>query len=138
MSWIEIRLEGGKTAYRPGEEVVGKVAWSVEGDAAGGGEAAPPERAEVHLVWFTRGVGNADSDVVAVVELPRPSASDWREFRLRLPAGPYSVTGNLVSVAWAVEAVLEPGSRAERVEIVVSPTGRPVLLHPAGDSGPEP
>lgn len=137
MSWIEIELAEGKTAYRPGEEVVGKVAWSVEGDAAEGDRAAPPERAEVHLAWFTRGVGDEDSDLVASVELPEPAASDWREFRLRLPAGPYSVTGNLVSVAWAVEAVLEPGSRAHRVEIVVSPTGHPVRLHPDDGSVPK-
>lgn len=122
MSWIEIGLEGGRTAYRPGEEVAGAVAWSLE-------DGAPPESAEVRLVWFTRGKGEPDSDVADSESLPWPAALDRRDFRLRLPKGPYSFEGKLVTLTWAVEVVVEPGSRAERTEIVVSPTGRPVRLH---------
>lgn len=123
MSWIEIGLEGGRTAYRPGEEVVGAVAWSLE-------EGEPPVSAEVRLVWLTRGKGDVDSDVVATADLPSPAALDRRELSLRLPEGPYSFVGRLVSLVWAVEVVVEPGGRAERTEIVVSPTGREIRLHP--------
>jgi hypothetical protein len=123
VSWIEIGLEGGRTAYRPGEEVVGAVAWSLE-------EGEPPVSAEVRLVWLTRGKGDVDSDVVASAELPSPGRLDRRELSLRLPEGPYSFVGRLVSLVWAVEVVVEPGGRAERTEIVVSPTGREIRLHP--------
>ncbi|HEX6200864.1 MAG TPA: hypothetical protein VF150_11400 [Thermoanaerobaculia bacterium] len=124
MGWIEIGLADGRTAYRPGEEVAGAVAWSLE-------DGAPPERAEVRLVWFTRGKGERDSGVAATEELPSPAALDRRDFRLRLPEGPYSFTGKVVSIAWAVEVVVEPGERTERTEIVVSPTGRPIEPRPA-------
>lgn len=130
MSWMEIELEGGRTAFRPGEEVAGRVLWLIEEEAEGSDGPSPVESAEVRLVWFTRGRGDRDSSIVAAENLLRPEAADRRTFRLPLPAGPYSVSGKLLSVVWAVEAVLEPGSRAARTEIVVSPTGREVLLHP--------
>lgn len=123
MSWIEIGLEGGRTGYRPGDEVVGGVAWAIE-------DGEPPESAEVRLVWFTRGKGDVDSALVASAEFPSPGRLDRRELSLRLPEGPYSFVGNLVSLVWAVEVVVEPGSRAERLEIVVSPTVEVIRLHP--------
>jgi len=128
VSWIEIGLESGRTAYRPGEEVTGAVAWAIE-------EGEPPASAEVRLVWFTRGEGDPSSELVAAAELPSPAALDRREFNLRLPEGPYSFTGKLITLVWAVEVVVEPGGRSERKEIVVSPTGRPVRLHGDGGSG---
>jgi len=130
MSWIEIGLEGSRASFRPGEEVAGAVAWSVAEEPGSEATAAAPERAVVRLAWFTRGKGDRDSGVAAEVELPEPAASDRRDFRLRLPEGPYSVSGKLVSVVWVVEAILEPGERAQHVEIVVSPTGREVRLYP--------
>jgi len=128
VSWIEIGLEDGRTAYRPGEEVTGAVAWAIE-------EGEPPASAEVRLVWFTRGHGDPSSELVAAAELPSPAALDRREFSLRLPEGPYSFTGKLITLVWAVEVVVEPGGRSEREEIVVSPTGRLVRLHGDGGSG---
>lgn len=128
MSWVRIDLEEGRTAFLPGEELTGTVSWSLDpGDE-------PAESAEVHLLWFTRGKGTRDSAVIATERLEGPpSRSDRRDFRFRLPVGPYSVSGKLVSIVWGVEVVLDPGARAERIEIVVSPTGREVLLH--GDLG---
>lgn len=122
MTFIEIELDEGRTAYRPGEAVSGHVLWDLSG-------SEPPEHAEVRLVWFTRGRGDRDSGIVATEELASPQAADRRAFRFALPAGPYSASGKLVSIVWAVEAVLEPDSRAARTEIVVSPTGREILLH---------
>ena len=137
MSWIRLDLVEGRTAFRPGEEVRGVVSWSFDG------ADAPPASVEVHLLWYTRGKGTQDSEVVAT-ESPGDVAalgglSGALDFRLRLPASPYSVSGKLVSIVWAVEAVIDPGARAERVEITVSPTGREVLLHPdlPADEGPE-
>jgi hypothetical protein len=124
VSWVRIDLENGRTAFLPGEELTGTVSWSLDP-----GEE-PAGSAEVHLLWFTRGKGTRDAEVIATERLPgAPSRSERRDFRFRLPAGPYSVSGKLVSIVWAVEVVLDPGERAERVEIVVSPTGREVLLH---------
>jgi hypothetical protein len=140
MSWISIELDDGRTAYRPGEEVSGVVLWVIDDDEEGFGEAPEIESAEVRLIWFTRGRGDRDSGIVAAEELPGPQATDRRPFRFRLPEGPYSVSGKLVSLVWAVEAVIQPGDRAARTEITVSPTGREVMLYPdletSGGGGP--
>jgi len=126
MTFIEIELDDGRTSFRPGEELAGSVLWDLsEGESV----QSAPDSAEVRLVWFTRGRGDRDSGIVAAEELAGPQAVDRRRFRFTLPAGPYSVSGKLVSIVWAVEVVLEPGSRAARTEIVVSPTGREILLH---------
>ena len=45
----------------------------------------------------------------------------------RLPAGPYSFEGKLITLAWALEAVIA-GAVLGRLEITVSPTGEPVRL----------
>lgn len=122
--WIEIGLADGRTAYRPGDEVAGAVAWSLE--------AGPrPERAEVRLLWLTDDEADRDSGVAVSVELPSPEVLDRRDFRLRLPEGPYSFAGKVVRIGWAVEVLVEPGARAERTAIVVSPTGRPIAPHAA-------
>jgi hypothetical protein len=128
VSWVRIDLENGRTAFLPGEELTGTVSWSLDP-----GEK-PAESAEVHLLWFTRGKGTRDADVIATERLEgAPSRSDRRDFRFRLPVGPYSVSGKLVSIVWAVEAVLDPRPRAERVGLTVTTTGAGV--HVASDRG---
>ncbi len=119
---IRVELDGGRSAYRPGDEVAGTVSWDL-GDEA-------PESAEVRLAWYTRGRGDRDSEVVAAQALEAPAPAERRSFRFRLPDGPYSFSGKLISLVWTVEAVVEPESRAGRVELVVSPTGEEILLHP--------
>ncbi len=123
---IRVELEGGRDAYRPDEEVAGSVSWDLGAEASG----APPEEAEVRLAWYTRGRGDRDTEVVASQVLEAPGLSDRRSFRFRLPNGPYSFSGKLISLVWTVEAVIEPGSRAGRADLVVSPTGKEVLLYP--------
>lgn len=138
MSWIQVELEDGRTTYRPGEEVRGWVLWDLEAGTGSDAGAPPPESAQVRLVWLTRGRGDRDSDVVATQELPAPASADRRELRLRVPAdGPYSFSGTLISLIWAVEVVIEPGGRAVREEIVVSPTGREIRLGTEPEPEPE-
>jgi hypothetical protein len=55
-------------------------------------------------------------------------AEDRHEFRLRLPSGPYSFSGKLISLIWALEVVAEPGADAGRQDITLSPTGRELVI----------
>jgi hypothetical protein len=66
--------------------------------------------------------------VVTAVSLSNPGENEVRPFNIRLPEGPFSFSGKLISLVWAMEAVAEPGSRAERLEITVSPDRREILL----------
>jgi hypothetical protein len=116
---IRLGLRENRTSYRPGEEVHGAVLWEA---------AEKPELAEVRLLWFTRGKGTEDGAVAAAEAFADPQPGDTRTFKFVLPEGPYSFSGRLISLIWAVEFILKPGDHFQRVEIVVGPDGREVQL----------
>ncbi len=116
---IRLGLRENKTAFRPGETIAGAVLWEF---------AKAPTSAEVRLVWSTRGKGTEDGETVEVVTLDAPPAADTREFSFQAPNGPYSFSGTLIAVLWAVEFVAEPGSEFERIEIVIAPDAREITL----------
>ena len=116
---IRLGLRQNKTEFRPGESIAGAVLWEFE---------KPPASAEVRLVWFTRGKGTEDGGIAATVAFDAPPAADTREFSFVAPNGPYSFSGTLIAVVWAVEFVAKPGSEFQRIEIVIAPGAREILL----------
>jgi hypothetical protein len=116
-SELTVDLVGGKLAFAPGEELRGSASWSLDGD---------PESVEVRLFWRTEGKGTQDVGIADSIAFEGPGRKDRREFRLKIPDGPYSFSGKLVAIVWSVEVVAEPGSQAGRQDIVVSPTGKPI------------
>jgi hypothetical protein len=119
LEMIQIETRDGRTAYQPGEEVEGTVRWRFE---------APPKSLEVRLFWYTEGKGERDVGVAESLPLSNPGPEDHQPFRFRLPAGPYSFSGKIIHLLWAIEAVAEPGDRSERLEILMSPSGREIVL----------
>ena len=120
---IQLGLRDNRLAYRPKDFVEGAVLWEMD---------APPKRAEIRLLWFTRGKGTEDGVTVAEEKLGGPRAGDTRTFKLQLPEAPYSFSGRLISLIWVVELVIAPGNHFERIEIVMGPEGREIIL-PAGE-----
>jgi hypothetical protein len=118
MTGLHIDLAGDRRAFQPGESVEGRVSWTVNGASS----------AEVRLFWYTRGKGTEDVGLVDTVAFPDPQTTDQRTFRFVLPDAPYSFSGKLVSIVWAIELILEPGPSVERREFVMSPTGREVVV----------
>jgi hypothetical protein len=118
---LSVEIENGKLAFKPGEEVRGHASWTLDAD---------PESVEVRLFWRTEGKGTQDVEIVDSKAFEGPGLKDRREFRLKIPSGPYSFAGKLVAIVWSVEVVAEPGSQAGRQDIVVSPTGRPIEPSP--------
>lgn len=114
-----MELRGGKVSYRPGEVAQGTLRWELD---------SPPSRVEVRLFWYTRGKGTQDIEILQCVGWDHPSAAETREFELRLPDAPFSFSGKLISVLWAVEAVTEPPGEVARTEFAVSPSGAEILL----------
>ncbi len=119
MNRLEISTEGGRLAFHPGEELRGTASWSLD---------APPTRVELRLFWRTEGKGSQDVGVAETLSFDGAAPEERREFRLRLPPGPYSFSGKLISLIWALELVAEPGADASRQDITVSPTGREILI----------
>jgi hypothetical protein len=124
MDTIQVETRGGVNAFLPGEVVEGTVSWQLD---------RPATTAELRLFWYTAGKGDQDLRVIETVAFANPEPQDSRGFRVRLPEGPYSFSGKLISLLWALEAVVEPGSRAERLILIVSPTRREILLQPPAE-----
>ena len=124
MSDLKIQLAAGRMAFDPGEELTGTAAWKLD---------KPPRSVELRLLWFTRGQGEEDACVVETVRFDHPIQDDSRPFRFRLPDGPYSFSGKLFSLVWALELVVEPSKENARQEITIAPGAKTVQL----DSLPE-
>jgi hypothetical protein len=116
---IDIRPGGDRDAYAPGETLTGTDSWQLDAPATG---------VEVRLFWYTRGKGTTDVQVVKAQHFDSAGTTGKRPFRWVLPEEPYSFSGKLISLVWAVEAVVQPGDRSQRLELVVGPAGREVML----------
>ena len=122
-SFILVETNDGATSFRPGDVVDGTVRWQL---------ATPPREIELRLFWHTEGRGDQDLEVVQTVPFANPGAVDRRSFRVRLPEGPYSFSGKLITLAWGLEAVALPDGWSGRIPITLSPTGEEIRLHAMG------
>jgi len=95
----ELRLDEARSVFAPGEEVAGSVSWQLP---------AAPERVALRLFWRTDGRGTEDLEVALEEVFEAPGERDRRSFLFRLPAGPYSFSGKLISLSWGLELVAEP------------------------------
>jgi hypothetical protein len=118
---LKIVLADNRRSFRPGETLQGVAVWRLD---------EPPKSIELRLFWFTRGKGTEDVGVVNKVRFDAPQLTEGRDFSFTLPAGPFSFSGELISLVWALELVVEPGDCSTRVELVISPSGEEILLHP--------
>ena len=121
MDWIDVSTRDGRLSFRPGEAIEGTVSWHLD-------EA--PRSVELRLFWYTEGKGDRDLEIVTTLPFEAPGTEDRRGFQILAPAEPWSFSGKLISLTWALEAVAEPGAKAARTEILISPTGSEVWLHP--------
>lgn len=121
MNQLRVELAGGRTAAVPGQPLTGSVSWRV---------AADPSSVQLRLFWYTSGKGATDVGVVETQSFDSPRREDRRAFTFALPREPYSFSGMLITLTWALELLIEPGGLVERMEFVLSPTGQEVVLGP--------
>ena len=119
MNELKILLRDERTNYCPGDTIEGVAGWRLE---------KPPKSVELRLFWFTRGKGTEDVGIVNQMNFPEPQLEEGRKFSFTLPPEPWSFSGQLVSLIWALELVAEPGEQSTRVELVVSPSGQEIQL----------
>ena len=116
---LSIHLENG-TSYEPGSEVRGRVEWQAV--------AERPKAVLISLLWHTEGKGTEDIEILEQVEVEHPPAVGSRDFTFRLPDFPWSFSGTLVSLIWAIEASVEPDGTVERVGLVSAPGAEEIRL----------
>ena len=113
MSVLELHTVGGDTWFVPGSTIACDASWHLDHEI---------DTLELRLFWYTEGKGTQDVVVVARRAVDRPESSGHETFRFRLPAGPYSFSGTLITLKWALELIALPGEEAARVDLTVAPT----------------
>ena len=116
---LHLDLHDDQHALRPGDRVEGVISWSM---------SKRPKSAEVVLFWFTEGKGTSDTRIIDRMLIEQPVPDDSQIFSLQLPDQPYSFSGKLISLQWAIEAIVEPGHHVQRRTLIVSPTREEINL----------
>ena len=123
MTMLRIDTDEGRRWYLPGDTVSGRVSWSLE---------EPCDTVELRLFWHTSGKGTEDVEIVDSLVFTEGGSHGDRAFSFDLPLGPYSFSGSLITLIWAVELIALPGGDVDRVEITVAPTPVEVRLEGLG------
>ncbi|MCA9075446.1 MAG: hypothetical protein KDA93_10455 [Planctomycetaceae bacterium] len=119
MNILQIDIAGGQTSFEPGDEIDLTLSWELE---------QAPESIELRLVWSTSGKGTTDLEIVQTVPFEFPSPRETRRTSITLPASPYSFSGKLITLQWALELIAFPAEESTRQEIVMAPAGTEVRL----------
>ena len=125
MSELRIEVDGGRRWFLPGDTLSGRAVWHLEDDT---------ETIEVRLFWYTSGKGTEDVVIIDSVRTDAAGTAGERSFSFRLPDGPYSFSGSLITLAWALEIIALPHGATERIDFIVAPT--PVEVRLAGMGRP--
>jgi len=112
MSILRIKSDGSETWFLPGAAIAGDASWHLD---------APAEAVELRLFWYTEGKGTQDVEVEDSIRIEQPEESGQAPFRFQAPEGPYSFSGRLISLSWAIELVALPSEETERLELVIGP-----------------
>lgn len=123
---LAVFLPGNRAAFEPGAMIDVTVLWALP---------RAPDSLEVRLFWTTRGKGTEDLEVVASERIP-PAAAGEHVWRLTLPAGPWSFSGKLISLVWALEAVAREPAAVATCEFVIAPDARELRLDETAGTAP--
>ncbi len=107
-----LTIDNDLREFAPGQVIEGVAGWQ---DEAGIRDAV------LRLFWYTEGRGTQDVNVAAEKEFAVFPAACEDRFQFTLPDQPYSYSGAITSIQWALELVLNKGKDVLRVDILVSP-----------------
>jgi hypothetical protein len=116
---LTLRINQDPNTLVPGQVIDGVAGWRLD-DA--------PRDAILRLFWFTEGKGTCDVGVVEELTLPHHLAELSGTFRFTIPAAPYSFCGQLITLKWAIELLVDKGDLVERLDLIVSPWVEQVSL----------
>ncbi len=119
MNTLTVEINNPVKNFKPGDRVSGAALWQCE---------SPEEVIEVNLIFYTTGKGTPDSEIVEVLRVDSPSLTGRVEFDWVLPGSPYSFTGKLITLKWAVEVVALSSGDTARTDFDLTPDGREIVL----------
>jgi hypothetical protein len=119
MSDLRLEIANEQTRFTPGDRIEGNVAWSLD---------ERPEQVQLCLFWHTAGKGDRDVGIAVTMPFDDPSPRDERPFSLKAPPAPYSFSGQLITLTWSLELIVNAGDEVERRDLVISPTTEELAL----------
>jgi len=125
---LQIRINGNRHRFRPGEVLEGSVSWTSK---------TPPEEVIVRLLWYTNRHEEPVRRVVDIRHYPVSEVTGEQPFRFNLPGSPFSFAGKFLDIHWIVEAEASPVLAPVSHRLTLGPDGRAIDTY-RGDSGTEP
>jgi hypothetical protein len=119
MDKISIELKDGKTSYQPGEKIRGELEWEL---------AQEVPDITINIFWYTEGIGDQDSEVATTEVIKAPLQNDRQSFEIELPMAPYSYSGQISALKWAIEATAMKGKIKDVKEFSMTPGNREIIL----------
>lgn len=123
MNDLSVTLEHDR--YTPGQNLVGEVTLSAVDERS--------QSLSIRLIWFTEGKGDRDYATVDSIDIPLDKDSQGAKFEFPLPHRPLSFSGQIVSLTWAVEAVVNPGKQSSLAEFSLVDGDTPIVLGDKSD-----
>ena len=117
---ITISFDQSKTAFRPGDPITGIVSWSQLDESI--------IKLDTRLIWYTEGKGEQDHEVVGSQSIENLVSTGSTPFKFVAPSRPYSFSGKLISLIWAIEVVQFPSREGHLEQISISKLGPEIIL----------
>ncbi|MEX1016695.1 MAG: hypothetical protein WDZ31_08110 [Phycisphaeraceae bacterium] len=123
---LRIETHDNRTHFEPGEMLHGLAGWELDD---------PPKSVELRLSWYTEGKGDQDVQVVQRKAFDHAPAVDAQVFEFPLPTEPYSFSGKLITLCWALELIVN-GRQSTRLDLVIAPGAEEIDLNAPVSSPP--
>ena len=89
MSELNIQLNSDRNTFVPGQTAEGTISWQFDEE---------PQKLTLALHWYTRSMAGRQSGMADCIEFERPGLNGSKAFSLKIPQGPYSFKGQLLSL----------------------------------------
>jgi hypothetical protein len=135
MADLHISTELDNLTFVPGDRLRGHVEWT----GLPSSDRPQKDKVELRLFHYTSGKGTRDIDIIDTRNFDNPASSPRRDFEFKLPDGPPSFSGKLISLIWALELVIKIDGEefTEHLDIQLTPTGTEIDLYAHADQNAE-
>ena len=117
---ITITLNQTPAGFAPGESISGTVEWIELNEKT--------SRLEIRLIWYTEGKGDTDVAIIETITVDSPSPNGTSTFDFVAPTRPFSFSGKLISLIWAVEVVEFPSRDGSKETLSISSDRNEIML----------